>query len=443
MKWTPGSWLQKTQQQSFMYPDPAAAEQVLLKLRQLPPLVASLEVNNLKTALADCVSGKSFLLQGGDCAESFADCQEIPISNKLKILLQMSLILLHGLHKPILRVGRIAGQYAKPRSQASETIDGKTLPSFRGDIINGAEFTESARIPDPQRMLQAYYNSGLTLNYLRALLDGGFADLNHPEYWNLDFVKHTGLAVNYQHLVTEIGQAMRFLHTVGGLQLGNLRQVDFYTSHEALHLPYEQALTRRDEKTGRYYNLGAHFLWIGMRTLNKDNAHLEYARGIGNPLGVKVSPEVKADALLKILDVLDPDAAAGKINLIHRMGATGSREALPPLIKAVQRTGRQVLWTSDPMHGNTKTTAEGIKTRYFSDILSELKQAFAIHAECGSVLGGVHFELTGDNVTECIGGAGDLKEADLSRAYKSLVDPRLNYEQALEMAMLIAEAYKA
>ncbi|MDO8953834.1 MAG: 3-deoxy-7-phosphoheptulonate synthase class II [Gammaproteobacteria bacterium] len=437
--WNPASWQTKQQSQMLEYPDTTQVEQVLAELKQLPPLVAKLEIDKLKKHLAACAKGESFLLQGGDCAESFADCRANNVSDKLKIILQMSLILLHGLKKPILRVGRIAGQYAKPRSASTETINGITLPSYRGDIINGNEFNEASRIPNPNRMREAYHYSALTLNYLRALLDGGFADLSHPEYWTIDFVRDTPLEHQYQDLVNTISGSIAFLRSIGGLQAGNLQQVDFYTSHEALHLPYEQALTHFDESSKHWYNLGTHYPWIGMRTLDENNAHVEYIRGIANPIAFKVSDKIDGAQLLTLLDILDPDNEPGRITLIHRMGAEKIAQSLPALIKAVQKSGRTVLWVCDPMHGNTKTTQDGIKTRYFEDILSELKQAFAIHSENCSFLGGVHLELTGENVTECIGGAGGLKESDLNRAYKSLVDPRLNYEQALEVAMLIAQ----
>ncbi|MBI2380758.1 MAG: 3-deoxy-7-phosphoheptulonate synthase class II [Gammaproteobacteria bacterium] len=434
--WRPDSWASKpllTQQ--ARYPDESALARATDELSGLPPLVTVAEVERLKAQLAEAAAGRRFVLQGGDCAESFADCSTASITNKLKILLQMSLVLVHGLETPIVRIGRIAGQYAKPRSDELETRDGISLPSYRGDLINGAEFTPESRTPDPRRLLTGYSLAALTLNYIRALTESGFADLGHPENWDLDFVQHSPLAGEYRDLVDELKHNLRFFELVAGGRPPELKRVDFYTSHEALHLHFEQAMTR--DQDGRWYNLSTHFPWVGMRTAQLDSAHVEYARGIANPLGLKVGPGVKPEELLRLLDVLDPRQEPGRITLIHRMGAGKIAQGLPPLLKAVQASGRRPLWIADPMHGNTASTSAGYKTRRFNDILAELEQAFALHAEAGSRLGGVHFELTGDDVTECLGGARGLKEADLRRAYKSLVDPRLNYEQALEMALSI------
>lgn len=435
--WTPSSWQNKPAAQQAAYPSQSELEQVLAQLDKLPPLVTPLEIEALKQQLGEAAKGQRFLLQGGDCAESFAECRPEVINDKLKILLQMSLVLLHGLRKPIIRVGRIAGQYAKPRSENVETQNGISLPSYRGDLINHAPFTANDRTPDPQLLLQAYHCAALTLNYIRALVDGGFANLMHPEYWQLDFVKHSVLASEYQTIVASIGNAIDFLKTISGLQAANLHRVDFYTSHEALHLHYEQALTHQ-EKNGRWYNVSTHFPWIGMRTANLTGAHIEYMRGIANPIAVKVGPAATPEWLKDLIAILNPDDEPGRLTLIHRLGAEKISQLLPPLIKAVKATNKTVLWTCDPMHGNTNLTPEGIKTRRFDAILSELQQAFTIHHDMGSYLGGVHFELTGENVTECLGGARGLTEADLKYAYKSLCDPRLNYEQALELAMLIA-----
>lgn len=436
--WHPNSWQTKAQSQTVEYPSVAAVERVQQKLADLPPLVTPLEINALKAQLANAALGQCFLLQGGDCAESFADCNQHTITNKLKILLQMSLVLIHGLQKPIIRVGRIAGQYAKPRSAETEVQDDITLPSYRGDIINKPAFTEADRTPDPELMLQAYSYSALTLNYIRALLDGGFADLNHPEYWELDFVQHATLTDEYQKLVDSLKHSLGFLRTVLGLQNNNLRRVEFYTSHETLHLPYEQALTRQDPQDQRWYNLATHFPWVGMRTAQIDGAHIEYLRGIANPVAIKVGPDMTSERLKILLSILNPQNELGRLTLIHRFGADKIDEKLPSLIELVKSLGYTVLWCCDPMHGNTETTRHGVKTRRFEDILKELVRAFQIHDAMGTYLGGVHFELTGDDVTECIGGARGLTENDLNRAYKTLVDPRLNYEQALEMAMLIA-----
>lgn len=443
--WRPDSWQSKpVLAQQPVYPDPVALRQATDELAALPPLVTPQEIERLKAQLAEAAQGKRFVLQGGDCAESFADCSTATITNKLKILLQMSLVLVHGLETPIVRIGRIAGQYAKPRSDDTETREGLTLPSYRGDLVNGVEFTPEARRPDPQRLLTGYSLSALTLNYIRALTESGFADLSHPENWDLDFVQHSPLAGEYHALVGELKRNLSFFELVAGGRPPELKRVDFYTSHEALLLNYEQALTRRiGDQHGRWYNLSTHFPWVGMRTASLDSAHIEYARGIANPLGLKVGPGLKTDDLLRLLDRLDPEHEPGRITLIHRMGAGKIAQGLPPLLKAVQGAGRKPLWIADPMHGNTASTSAGYKTRRYNDILSELEQAFALHAEQGSRLGGVHFELTGDDVTECTGGARGLKDADLRRAYKSLVDPRLNYEQALEMALSIVQCRRA
>lgn len=435
--WQPTSWQTKNCLQSVSYPDPDALNAVIQQITHLPPLVTPLEVDALKRQIAQAQQGKQFLLQGGDCAESFDECTSDNITNKIRILLQMSLILIHGLHKPVIRVGRIAGQYAKPRSSDIETIDGVSLPSYRGDIINGTEFTPASRIPNPQRMVEGYHYAAITLNYVRALVHGGFASLLHAEYWELDFAKYAKSAGAYHQIVKSLRESLQFISCIDRLPEA-LRHIDFYTSHEALHLPYEQALTRQLEN-GRWYNLSTHLPWAGMRTVELDSAHIEYMRGIGNPIAIKIGSKMTPEWLLALIQILNPENEPGRITLIHRFGAEHIAAKLPSLIIAVQNINSPVLWSSDPMHGNTTTTAEGYKTRKFDDILSELKQAFAIHRELGSHLGGVHFELTGDNVTECTGGARGLTETDLKYAYKTLVDPRLNYEQALEMALLISK----
>ena len=437
MTWSPTSWKSKAATQQVTYGDPEALARVVDEMGRLPPLVTSWEIENLRSELARAARGEAFVLQGGDCAESFDDCRSEPIAAKLKILLQMSLVLVHGTRKPIVRIGRIAGQYAKPRSADNETRGDVTLPAYRGDIINRDAFTAADRAPDPTLMLRAYERAGLTLNFIRALTDGGFADLHHPEYWDVSFAQGAARA-QYEQIVSTIRESLDFVSAITGVESEVLRRVDVYTSHEALALPYEQAQTRRVPRRDGYYNLSTHFPWIGMRTAQLDGAHVEFHRGINNPLGIKVGPAMSTDWLIGLLDVLDPDRLPGKITLIHRMGATGVQDKLPPLVEAVQRTGRTVLWICDPMHGNTETTPGGIKTRRFDKIVDELEQSFALHTKLGSRLGGVHVELTGEDVTECIGGARGLAEIDLERAYKSRVDPRLNYEQALEMAMRIA-----
>ena len=434
--WSPQSWQQRSALQQPHYDDQAELKAATGQLAALPPLVTSWEVLALKQALAEAQDGERFLLQGGDCAESFADCTSPIISNRLKVLLQMSLVMVHGLKKPVLRVGRFAGQYAKPRSADTETRDGVTLPSFRGDVVNAPAFTAEARRADPQRLIQAHAHSALTMNFVRALIDGGFADLHHPEYWDLAWVEHSPLAAEYRQMVASIGDSLRFMETLAG-PVASFSRVDFFTSHEALLLHYEQALTRQVPRHSGWFNLSTHFPWIGMRTAALDGAHVEYFRGIRNPIAVKVGPSVTPDQLLPLMDVLNPDDEPGRLTLIHRMGNTSIADRLPPLLDAVKREGRRVLWVADPMHGNTESTSNGYKTRRFDNIRGELDQAFDIHAAAGTRLGGVHLELTGENVTECMGGARDLSEADLGRAYKSTVDPRLNYEQSLELAMLI------
>ena len=403
----------------------------------MPPLVTSWEILTLKQQLAEAQEGKRFLLQGGDCAETFAECNSEVISNRLKVLLQMSLVLVHGLKLPVVRVGRFAGQYAKPRSADLETKGDITLPSYRGDMVNGPEFTSEARIPDPRRMIKAHARSAMTMNFVRSLIDGGFADLHHPEYWGLGWVSQSPHATEYQKMVASIGDAVRFMETLAGGQMHNLNRVDFYTSHEALLLPYEEAQTRQVPRQPGWFNLSTHFPWIGMRTAALDGAHTEYFRGIRNPIAVKVGPSVTPDQLLRLIDVLNPDNEPGRLGLIHRMGAEHIATKLPTLLDAVKREGRRVLWICDAMHGNTESTSNGYKTRRFANIRSEIEQAFDLHAAAGTKLGGVHLELTGENVTECLGGARDLTEIDLQRAYRTTVDPRLNYEQALEIAMLI------
>jgi 3-deoxy-7-phosphoheptulonate synthase len=441
-QWQPDSWQSREAKQQATYPDQLALQNALTELSTLPPLVTSWEILSLRNQIAEAQDGKRFFLQGGDCAESFSECNSVVITNRLKVLLQMSLALTHGLQKPVIRVGRFAGQYAKPRSSDVETRDGVTLPSYRGDLVNSDEFTAQARQSDPQRLIRGHASSSMTMNFVRALVDGGFADLHHPEYWNLSWVQHSPLADEFQRLADSLGRAVNFMETISGRRAGALKRVDFYTSHEALHLHYEQALTREVPRQKGWYNLATHFPWIGMRTADVDGAHVEYFKGIRNPIGIKVGPTASADHLLKLLKTLNPESEKGRMVLIHRMGASNIEKLLPPLIKAVQDTGSPVLWVCDPMHGNTETTASGIKTRRFRNIMSETETAIEIHHQNDSHLGGVHLELTGENVTECTGGARNLDEADLARAYKSIVDPRLNYEQALELAMLIVSKFE-
>jgi 3-deoxy-7-phosphoheptulonate synthase len=433
--WRPESWQARPAVQQPDYPDRKALDATLEHLRHLPPLVTSWEVNALKAQLAEAQEGRQFVLQGGDCAESFDDCRPEIITNRLKVLLQMSLVLVHGLKKPVIRVGRFAGQYAKPRSTDTETREGVTLPAYRGDLVNGAEFTAAVRTPDPARLIEGHAKSALTVNFVRGLVDGGFADLHHPEYWDLAWVHHSPLAEQYQRIVDAIGESVRFMETLAGQPIGDFSRVNFYTSHEALLLYYEQAQTRQVPRSEGWYNLSAHFPWIGMRTAALDGAHVEYCRGIRNPVAVKIGPAMTTEWLLGLCEVLNPSDEPGRLTFIHRMGAGAIAAKLPPLIEAVRAAGHRVLWLCDPMHGNTQATKGGVKTRRFDDIQAELDQAFRIHAAAGSHLGGVHLELTGEDVTECVGGARGLDEPGLARAYKSTVDPRLNYEQALELAL--------
>ncbi len=439
--WEPGSWRNFPALQQATYPDPLALDAALKTLARLPPLVTSWEILALREQIAEAQEGRRFVLQGGDCAESFDEVCAPLITNRLKVLLQMSLALVHGLQMPVVRIGRFAGQYAKPRSSDMETRNGVTLPTYRGDLVNSIEFTEQARIPNPERLLDAHAYSAMTMNFVRSLADGGFADVHHTEYWNLSWVEHSPLADEFHRLTESLGQSLRFLETITGRDVGSLRRVDFFTSHEALHLPYEQAQTRQVPRQRGWFNLGTHFPWIGMRTAALDGAHVEYFRGIRNPVAIKVGPGISRDWLLGLLDKLNPGREPGRMVLIHRMGEAHIEEKLPPLIRAVQDSGSPVLWISDPMHGNTESTGDGIKTRRFGKILREMELAFEIHRAHNSRLGGVHLELTGENVTECTGGARDLSDEDLKRDYQSTVDPRLNYEQSLELAMLIVRKH--
>ena len=438
IQWHPSSWQSKQAQQQATYPDQAALDRAVSSLSKLPPLVVSWEIEALKDQIAAAQRGERFLLQGGDCAETFDGCESDNIAKKLKILLQMSLVLAYGLKKPVIRVGRMAGQYAKPRSADTETRDGVTLPSYRGDIINRPGFTAADRIPDPDLLLRGYERAALTLNFVRSLIDGGFADLHHPEYWDLDFMRHSPLKEAYEKIVQSISESLDFFEITSGRPIHQASTTNFFASHEGLHLLYEQAQTRFIERQKRWYNLSTHMPWIGMRTAALDGAHVEYYRGISNPMGVKVGPSMSAEWVQGLIAALNPNNEPGRLVLIHRMGAKEIEKRLPPLIQAVRATGSPVLWICDPMHGNTETATSGLKTRRFDNILSELEASFRIHREMGSWLGGVHFELTGEDVTECTGGARGLTDADLARAYKSQVDPRLNYEQALELAMRIA-----
>ncbi|MEZ6060195.1 MAG: 3-deoxy-7-phosphoheptulonate synthase class II [Planctomycetaceae bacterium] len=437
--WTPDSWQSKLAQQQPVYSDESAVVAVLQTLAKLPPLVTAWEVDRLRRQLGDAAAGKAFVLQGGDCSESFDDCNATVILRKLKVLIQMSLVLICGSKQKIVRIGRIAGQYAKPRSANTETRDGVELPSYRGDIVNRSGFTEDERRPNPELMLRAYERAALTINYIRALSEGGFADLHHPENWDLEFVRNTPGSRKYQQLLDALSDSIRFMEAVSSGELEQLTRVDFFTSHEGLHLLFEQALTRTDQRQRGWYNLSTHLPWIGDRTRAIDGAHVEYFRGIRNPIAVKVGNTIAGDELVDLVRVLNPENIPGRLTLIHRFGAEKIASRLPLLASALKKAGSNVLWSCDPMHGNTQSTRTGLKTRSFDDITSELITAFRIHNECGTRLSGIHLELTGEDVTECVGGPANLTESDLHRDYRSQVDPRLNYEQAMEIAFLIAE----
>jgi len=443
--WHPDAWRECPIRQVPAYPDQTRLEEMERRLRRYPPLVFAGEARRLKAQLALASEGKAFVLQGGDCAESFSDFTANIIRDTFRVLLQMAVVLTFGASLPVVKMGRMAGQFAKPRSSDTETQDDVTLPSYRGDIINGPEFTAASRIPDPGRMEFGYFQSASTLNLLRAFSSGGYADLHEVHRWNLDFAERSPLAARYQDLAQRIEETLSFMAACGmtSATTRDMRETDFYISHEALLLPYEQALSRVDSTTGDWYGCSAHFLWIGDRTRQVDGAHVEFLRGLRNPLGMKVGPTQNADELLRVLDILNPENEAGRITLISRMGAEKVAEKLPPLVRAVERAGRKVLWLCDPMHGNTISTVAKLKTRNFDSILQEVRGFFDIHAAEGTWGGGVHVEMTGQNVTECTGGAHRLSEADLTARYETFCDPRLNAEQSLELAFLVAEELKA
>ena len=440
--WSPSSWQKKTVKQQPDYPNQDELQDALCRLAKLPPLVTSWEIESLREQLAEAAEGRAFLLQGGDCSENLNDCENDSIVRNLKVMMQMSFVLVHGSLKKVIRVGRIAGQYAKPRSADTETREGVTLPVYRGDNVNRIQFTASDRVPDPELLLRAYERSALTLNFIRGLSGGGFADMHHPENWDLDFASDSPRAVEYQEMIDAISTSLRFMEAVLDSSIRQSKRVDFFTSHEALHLPYEQAQTRRVPRRDGWYNMSTHLPWIGYRTSDINGAHVEYFKGICNPLGIKIGPKSEPDVVVKLVRELNPENQPGRITLIHRFGSDEITKCLPSIIEAIQKAELKVLFCSDPMHGNTFSTKSGIKTRSFEKIANELEQAFKVHNQAGSILGGVHLELTGDNVTECIGGAGNLGEPDLEKAYKSQVDPRLNYDQAMELAFMIAEQMK-
>jgi 3-deoxy-7-phosphoheptulonate synthase len=436
--WLPESWREFPARQQPPYPDPDALGRDLEKVRSYPPIVGPGEIEGLKQRLGEAARGRAFILQGGNCAERFLDCNADSIANQLKILLQMSVILTYGARRPVIRVGRLAGQYAKPRSRELEEIDGVALPTYRGDAVNSIEPDLRSRTPDPSRLLSCYFHSVATLNHIRALIESGFADLRRPYSWNLQSMPRGRNWEEYRGVVDRILDAIHFMESFGGARTEALGKADFFTSHEGLLLGYEEALTRYDPVANRWYNTGAHLLWIGVRTRQLDGAHVEYFRGIGNPIAIKIDAQATPAELLGLLRALNPADEEGKITFITRMGAHRVEEALTPLVRAVVESGHPVAWSCDPMHGNTVTLASGRKTRDFSVILDELTRTFRICREQGSRLCGVHFELTPDDVTECVGGSTVVTNEDLERRYETYCDPRLNDSQSLEMAFLIA-----
>jgi 3-deoxy-7-phosphoheptulonate synthase len=445
-KWSPDSWRASPIRQQPEYPDTARLAAVEAKLRNYPPLVFAGEARRLKSALANVADGKAFLLQGGDCAESFAEFHPNNIRDTFRVLLQMAVVLTFGAACPVVKMGRLAGQFAKPRSADTETIDGVTLPAYRGDMVNGMEFTPEARAPDPERMVQAYNQSAATLNLLRAFAQGGYADLHKVHQWNLGFVAESELGERYQDLAVRLGEALAFMAACGltSETTPQIRETDFFTAHEALLLPYEQAFTRVDSTTGDWYDTSAHFLWIGDRTRQPDGAHVEFLRGVKNPIGLKAGPTTDPDQLMRLIETLNPKNEPGRLTLITRMGGDQVENMLPPLVRKVTRAGHRVVWVCDPMHGNTVKSSNGYKTRHFDTIIREVRGFFAVHRAEGTHAGGVHFEMTGQNVTECVGGgAGAVTEANLSDRYHTHCDPRLNASQALELAFLMAEILKA
>ncbi len=443
-QWQPNSWRSKPILQQPTYQDQQHLKQVEDTLSTYPPLVFAAETRSLFKQLGDVAEGKGFLLQGGDCAESFDDFNAPKIRDTFKVILQMAIVLTYAGRCPVTKVARMAGQYAKPRSGDFETVNGIALPSYRGDIINASEFTEAARRPDPQRMVEAYYRGASTLNLLRAFAQGGLADLHEVNRWNMAFVENNPLKERYQDLANRIQDSLEFMQVMGinSNNTSTLHETSLFTSHEALLLNYEQALTRVDTLTGNWYNCSAHMLWIGERTRQLDHAHIEFFRGIHNPIGVKVGPSMEEDDLMSLIDALNPDNIAGRLTLITRMGADKLEQNLPKLLRRVKQEGRKVVWSSDPMHGNTFKASSGYKTRNFDAILKEIQQFFAAHKTEGTHAGGIHLEMTGQHVTECTGGAYQISDADLAQAYKTQCDPRLNADQVLEMAFLVADHLK-
>ncbi len=442
--WTPSSWRDRPVLQQPTYPDMEALKRVEQELSAYPPLVFAGEARSLTKQLANVANGKAFLLQGGDCAESFSEFHADNIRDTFKAMMQMAVVMTFAGGLPVVKVGRMGGQFAKPRSSDNETIDGVTLPSYRGDIINSVDFTESARVPDPQRMIEAYNQSTATLNLLRAFATGGMADLHQVHKWTLDFAHQNELSSKYEELAENISQSLEFMDACGvnSTTFRTLRETDFYTSHEALLLPYEEAFTRQDSLTGDWFDVSAHMLWIGDRTRQLDGAHVEFLSGVNNPIGLKCGPTMDTEDLIRLVDKLNPENEPGRLNLIVRMGADKVADGMPKLVQAIEREGRSVVWSCDPMHGNVYKSGNGYKTRPVDAILTEMKQFFQVHKAEGTHAGGVHLEMTGKDVTECVGGAFQISEEDLSSRYHTHCDPRLNADQALELAFLIADTLK-
>ncbi len=443
--WHPGSWRTRTAKQLPDYADADGLAEVERSLTQYPPLVFAGEARNLKAALGEVAMGKAFLLQGGDCAEAFADFKADKIRDTLRVLLQMAVVLTYGAGVPVIKLGRMAGQFAKPRSAATERQGSVELPSYRGDIVNDLTFAEASRTPDPQRQLQAYAQSAATLNLLRAFTEGGFASLERVHSWNLGFCERSAQGQRYQAFADQITDALAFMRACGvsDLSTPEIRRTSFYTSHEALLLGFEEALTRVDSTSGQWYATSAHLVWIGDRTRQLDGAHVEFCRGIANPVGLKAGPSLDPDDLLRLIDRLNPADEPGRLTIITRFGADHVDACLTKLIRAVQREGRTVVWACDPMHGNTVKSSSGYKTRPFDRVLAEVRRFFAVHQAEGSYAGGVHVEMTGEDVTECTGGAQAITDDGLSARYHTHCDPRLNAQQSLELAFLTAEALRA
>lgn len=439
--WTVNSWRNLPIKQQPTYENQTHLKKVEAELANYPPLVSFDEIEKLKAELAEVANGKAFLLQGGDCAESFTEFSHDNLKSFFRTVMQMTIALMYGLQKPIVKVGRIAGQYAKPRSQNDETIDGVTLPAYRGDIINAIEFTKNGRFADPKRLAESYFYSAASLNYLRSLALGGYGNLEKVNKWNEEFAHSLNSKKSTEKVIEKVNETLKFMKACGldSKSLPQLTTASFFTSHEALLLNYEQAFTRKNKDNKKFYDLSAHMLWIGDRTRHPDEAHVEFMRGISNPIAFKVGPSISQDELLKLLDILNPENEAGRITLISRMGAANVDKFLPPLVKAVKNDGRKVIWSCDPMHGNTIKSSNGYKTRKFDDILSEIKSFFRIHNELGTYAGGVHFEMTGQDVTECLGGNQQISELNLSDRYHTHCDPRLNSSQSVELAFMIAQ----